>query len=471
MVEAKKALNRLVSSRHPTNFHLHVSHTDSFNPSQLFAGAEQFHNHLPLDTPVVGAHDQSSFEHFAPPPSGLSAEDHPTYHSIDDLVNGIRPDSSHPTLHHDQGFSDHVGDLGALAGHNGDSLSENYGGQRNGRPSINTGSSEFFNDSQNGLAGGQFPQNEYQSGFQQPIYAANSAFGTSTNGSTRPLLSGAEVYDVHQHLPVISSVSPRPNNNGNTSTSQRSAIPLPSQASPNLQTPSTVSRRVRDLTSGMSTSPKSTKKSSKRRKSILEGDAEVHNDGDKPSKRKRLVHGPWKEEEGERLKELSDESKGKNPKLPPDEVDWDYVVERFGNGRSRHQILIKAVYLGIRPTTTHSSRLVRQKQYRGREFDISGLSEEKRAQYMAERDVEERARLARLHQNGNEYDEEGDEHDELEDSNGEPFNHTGRLEDGRKTSKNSIYNSNQHERLIRTAMDPSYLPAASNVRGSSESST
>jgi hypothetical protein len=65
-------------------------------------------------------------------------------------------------------------------------------------------------------------------------------------------------------------------------------------------------------------------------------------------KKKRVVHGPWKEAEGNRLKELAAASKGRNPKLQPDEVDWDWVCEQFGNTRSRHQILIKAVYLGIK---------------------------------------------------------------------------------------------------------------------------
>ncbi len=66
------------------------------------------------------------------------------------------------------------------------------------------------------------------------------------------------------------------------------------------------------------------------------------------SRKKRVVHGPWKEEEGQRLKELAAASKGRNPKLGPDEVDWDWVCQQFGKSRSRHQILIKAVYLGIK---------------------------------------------------------------------------------------------------------------------------
>ncbi len=32
--------------------------------------------------------------------------------------------------------------------------------------------------------------------------------------------------------------------------------------------------------------------------------------------------------------------------MDPEEVDWDYVVNAFKGTRSRHQVLIKAVYLG-----------------------------------------------------------------------------------------------------------------------------
>lgn len=65
-------------------------------------------------------------------------------------------------------------------------------------------------------------------------------------------------------------------------------------------------------------------------------------------RRRRVVHGPWKESEAERLTALVHSSKGRNPKLSPDEVDWDWVCQEFGPSRSRHQILIKATYLGLK---------------------------------------------------------------------------------------------------------------------------
>jgi hypothetical protein len=63
---------------------------------------------------------------------------------------------------------------------------------------------------------------------------------------------------------------------------------------------------------------------------------------------RRQPNGPWREDEAEKLKRLAEESKGKNPNIAPDEIDWDFVVTGFENTRTRHQILIKAVYLGIR---------------------------------------------------------------------------------------------------------------------------
>lgn len=74
---------------------------------------------------------------------------------------------------------------------------------------------------------------------------------------------------------------------------------------------------------------------------------DVRNSSSKPRSR-RQPNGPWREEEAERLRRLAEQSKGKNANLAPDEIDWDYVVAGFDGTRTRHQILIKAVYLGIR---------------------------------------------------------------------------------------------------------------------------
>ncbi|KAJ9127835.1 hypothetical protein QFC24_000119 [Naganishia onofrii] len=115
---------------------------------------------------------------------------------------------------------------------------------------------------------------------------------------------------------------------------------------------------------------------------------DVRNSGSK-SRSRRQPNGPWREEEAERLRRLAEQSKGTNANLGPDEIDWDYVVTGFDGTRTRHQILIKAVYLGIRTTTTHQSRLVRQKQYHGNEKAIPGLSQAKLQQYLDERREEE----------------------------------------------------------------------------------
>lgn len=110
---------------------------------------------------------------------------------------------------------------------------------------------------------------------------------------------------------------------------------------------------------GASTSPNDRDSNSRRR--LAEEDGEEKEDSQESertdtkglgskSRSRRQPNGPWREEEAEKLKRLAEESKGQNPNIAADEIDWDYVVSGFKNTRTRHQILIKAVYLGIRRT-------------------------------------------------------------------------------------------------------------------------
>lgn len=57
--------------------------------------------------------------------------------------------------------------------------------------------------------------------------------------------------------------------------------------------------------------------------------------------------GPWSDEETEQLKKLADEKKTNTG-----EIDWDQVVNEWGNTRSRHQILIKATQLGLKESSS-----------------------------------------------------------------------------------------------------------------------
>ncbi|KAG8708228.1 hypothetical protein FRC09_001371 [Ceratobasidium sp. 395] len=68
-------------------------------------------------------------------------------------------------------------------------------------------------------------------------------------------------------------------------------------------------------------------------------------------------HGTWRDEESEKLKQLAEHSRVTSKAAGQDKVDWDWVVERFGASRTRHQILIKATHLGLKPTSTHPSRI------------------------------------------------------------------------------------------------------------------
>ncbi|WWC65931.1 uncharacterized protein I303_108553 [Kwoniella dejecticola CBS 10117] len=78
----------------------------------------------------------------------------------------------------------------------------------------------------------------------------------------------------------------------------------------------------------------------------------------------RVVHGPWKPSEVERLRTLVAFSQDVEDNAPIDHTDWTWVVDNFGGTRNRHQVLIKAVELGLRETSTHHSRRVKQKGYR-----------------------------------------------------------------------------------------------------------
>lgn len=40
------------------------------------------------------------------------------------------------------------------------------------------------------------------------------------------------------------------------------------------------------------------------------------------------------------------------------EVDWDWVITQFGSARSRHQVLIKAVQLGLKGTWSVDGRVL-----------------------------------------------------------------------------------------------------------------
>ncbi|CAE6354071.1 unnamed protein product [Rhizoctonia solani] len=68
-------------------------------------------------------------------------------------------------------------------------------------------------------------------------------------------------------------------------------------------------------------------------------------------------HGTWRDEESEKLRQLAEHSRAASKLSGQEKIDWDWVVERFGASRTRHQILIKATHLGLKPTSTHPSRI------------------------------------------------------------------------------------------------------------------
>ncbi|KAF8207083.1 hypothetical protein K438DRAFT_1713932 [Mycena galopus ATCC 62051] len=72
--------------------------------------------------------------------------------------------------------------------------------------------------------------------------------------------------------------------------------------------------------------------------------------------------GPWSDEEVERLKKLAEDSKAATGSK---EIEWDWVVGQWGPARTRHQILLKATYLGLKESSGKGNK-------RRREADDSG---------------------------------------------------------------------------------------------------
>ncbi|KAJ7236274.1 hypothetical protein B0H12DRAFT_1140563 [Mycena haematopus] len=67
--------------------------------------------------------------------------------------------------------------------------------------------------------------------------------------------------------------------------------------------------------------------------------------------------GPWSEEEVERLKKLAEDSKAATASK---EIEWDWVVGQWGTGRTRHQILLKATYLGLKESSGRGNKRRRE---------------------------------------------------------------------------------------------------------------
>ncbi|CAD6577105.1 MAG: hypothetical protein TREMPRED_001860 [Tremellales sp. Tagirdzhanova-0007] len=81
-----------------------------------------------------------------------------------------------------------------------------------------------------------------------------------------------------------------------------------------------------------------------------------------------VTHGPWHHLETKRLHMLVDLSTTSSQ----GRTDWDWVSRKFGPTRSRHQVLCKAVELGLKKTGTRASRKVGQRVFRLAEAGMRG---------------------------------------------------------------------------------------------------
>lgn len=70
------------------------------------------------------------------------------------------------------------------------------------------------------------------------------------------------------------------------------------------------------------------------------------------------TQGAWSDEETERLKRLAEQSRETGPNKG--EIEWDWVIQQWGNTRTRHQILLKATALGLKESTTRGTKRRRE---------------------------------------------------------------------------------------------------------------
>ncbi|PCH42284.1 hypothetical protein WOLCODRAFT_89730 [Wolfiporia cocos MD-104 SS10] len=70
--------------------------------------------------------------------------------------------------------------------------------------------------------------------------------------------------------------------------------------------------------------------------------------------------GTWSEEETDRLRKLAEQSKEMGGAQNKGEIEWDWVVQQWGNSRTRHQILLKATSMGLKESTTRGTKRRRE---------------------------------------------------------------------------------------------------------------
>ncbi|CCL98169.1 uncharacterized protein FIBRA_00163 [Fibroporia radiculosa] len=70
--------------------------------------------------------------------------------------------------------------------------------------------------------------------------------------------------------------------------------------------------------------------------------------------------GTWSEEEQDRLLKLAEQSREMGGPQNKGEIEWDWVVQQWGNSRTRHQILLKATSMGLKESTTRGTKRRRE---------------------------------------------------------------------------------------------------------------
>ncbi|KZT73127.1 hypothetical protein DAEQUDRAFT_743343 [Daedalea quercina L-15889] len=70
--------------------------------------------------------------------------------------------------------------------------------------------------------------------------------------------------------------------------------------------------------------------------------------------------GSWSPEEEDRLRKLAEQSREQGGPQNKGEIEWDWVVQQWGNSRTRHQILLRATALGLKESSTRANKRKRE---------------------------------------------------------------------------------------------------------------
>ncbi|KAF9533833.1 hypothetical protein CPB83DRAFT_411331 [Crepidotus variabilis] len=167
----------------------------------------------------------------------------------------------------------------------------------------------------------------------QPPYPGYPVYSTAPQYPTTPYYHqygyGTPYYAQHPPpgvMPMGTSIQPQPVASTSTTPAASSSTTTPTSTATSAA--STVTMTTKPTTATITTTPAT-------------GGTMIGNSGQ------------WSEEESDRLRKLSEDSKRR---VSSGEADWDWIVSEWGPTRTRHQILLQANKLNLKESTTRGTK-------------------------------------------------------------------------------------------------------------------